>query len=50
MPEEIVQAPPEYCEFCGADQLCSRRACLEALLAQADYAEGQIENSDWSRK
>jgi len=46
-PEDFMDDP---CPMCGGPEPCSKRACMEALSAQADYAEGMIEGSDWPKK
>jgi hypothetical protein len=38
------------CTICVEPEPCSKRACLDALSAQADYAEGTIESFDWKPK
>lgn len=45
-----TEHPEEFCELCGAPMPCSKRACMDALQAQADYAEGTIWPSDWSKR
>lgn len=31
----------QFCEFCGGPEPCSKRACLEAFSAIADYWEAE---------
>jgi hypothetical protein len=38
------------CTICAGPEPCSKRACMDALSAQADYAEGTIEGPDWKYK
>lgn len=36
---------PDLCDKCGGPQPCDKRACMEALLAEADYYDEEAKSA-----